>query len=77
MPADDFRQLVTERTTEILVGGQNFPGKVEFYNGLGFGKRGKNRESIGTPIKKTHAQSSDVRQMIPYQNHSVILLLQY
>ncbi|MNS68910.1 hypothetical protein D3C72_1022070 [compost metagenome] len=59
VPADDFRKLITERPTKILIGGKNLSRKVEFYNGLGFGKRGENRKSIGTTIKNTHAQSSD------------------
>ncbi|MND82120.1 hypothetical protein D3C80_739410 [compost metagenome] len=61
MPADDFRKLITECATEILVGGENFPRKVKFYDGLRLGKRGKNRESIGTTTNEAHEQFSDDR----------------
>jgi len=59
MPAEDFRKFVTQSPTEILIGGKNLSRKVEFYDGLGFGKRGENRESIGTTIKNTQARFSD------------------
>ncbi len=59
MPADDFRKLITERATEVLIGGENLSGQIKFYDGLRFRERGHNRESIGTTIKKTHVRSSD------------------
>jgi hypothetical protein len=70
MSADYFRQLVTERTTEILVGGENLSGHIKFDDGLRFGERGKNRESIGTTIKKTHARSSDGSWTVSTENRS-------